>query len=110
MDSALHERATLADYSAAVHRFTDAIDRVIEQGRALDRRYEQFCVQHGLRSGEGAARLTAPEVAPEQRRVHEALLALSERVYTSLLPPFPKRDERPLPAAATRALASRNRI
>jgi hypothetical protein len=37
---------TLQDYCAAVKRFTDAIDRVLERGRALERRYEAYCRQH----------------------------------------------------------------
>ncbi len=101
--------ATWADYRAAVTRFVTAIDSVLEEGRATEMRYQNFCRQHGITPGSGADILTSEALSPRQRYIHGRMLALTENLYRTLLSRTPERP-RTLPSTASRALGSRSRI
>ncbi|PTY07819.1 hypothetical protein DB347_06230 [Opitutaceae bacterium EW11] len=107
--SASPSPATWADYRAAVSRFLEALDRVLENGNAAQRRYEEFCRAHGIQIGGAEEKLTAETLPAPQRNLHARLLQLTQQLYDSELGPSAK-PRPPLVTTANRALRSHNRI
>ena len=99
----------MADYCAAVRRYTDAIDAVLAQGHAAGSRYDRFCSLHRIEPGSGVTKLTAENLPPVERHIHRRLLGLTENLYAEFFGPTPA--QRPaLARNAPRALGSRHRI
>jgi len=99
-----------AAYRAAVTRFTDAIDRVLEQGRVAQARYAQLSQWRAPRtSGDPADPLHRKALPPDQRHVQQGLVQLTDNLCRTLLRPIPPST----PSGrntAPRALGSRHRI
>jgi hypothetical protein len=99
--------ATLADYRAAVARFTDAIDAVLERGRNAEKRYEHLARLRDARPElHAAASGDLETLPPNQRHIQRRLLQLTENLYHTFLGPIP-RPPAPLPRPASRALRHR---
>jgi hypothetical protein len=99
-----------SDYRAAVMRFTDAIDAVLERGRVAEKRCEQLRRNGDGRSGSHTAARYDVDLLPlNQRHVQRRMIQLTENLYHTFLGPLPRRSAT-LASTAPRALGSRNRI
>jgi hypothetical protein len=101
--------STWADYGAAVTRFIDAIDSLLEQGRVAQSRYDQIFRPLELRTGSRSDLPTEDMLPPGQQHIQRRLIQLTEDLYSTLLGPLPKQPAM-LASSAARALGNRNRI
>lgn len=101
-----------ADYTAAVSRFSAAIDRILARGREACHRHDSLQLRQQRFVEAGIAPADASQLPAGHRHIHDRLTALTESLFEPHDRSAARRPDSPssLTPTAARALGARTRI